>query len=81
MNNNSYEDAAGQILFGEAFLKDSADTVQLLNYPDSVNSPGHYDLLVTKEKQEEQPKDLPKAGIYVIIGSRTKTPPTKTPRT
>ena len=54
-------------LFGEAYLKDSADTAHLLSYLDSDNSRGHYDLLVTEEKQEGQPKDLPKAGIYVII--------------
>ena len=64
-----YEDVARQTLFGEAYLKDSADTVNLLNYPDSKNLPGHYDLLVTEEKQEGQPKDLPKADIYVIIGA------------
>ena len=34
-----YEDAAGQTLFGEAYLRDSADTVHLLNYPNSDNSP------------------------------------------
>ena len=62
-----YEDAAGQTLFGEEYLEDSADTVDPLIYPDSDNSPGHCDLLVTEEKQERQPKDLPKAGIYVII--------------
>ena len=62
-----YEGAAGQTLSGEAYLKDSADTVHLLIYPDSDNSPGHYELFVTEEKQEGQPKDLPKTAIYVII--------------
>ena len=53
--------------FSYRIFADSADTVHLLNYPDSDNSPGHYNLLVTEEKQEGQPKGLPKAGIYEII--------------
>ena len=60
-----YEDAAGKTLFGEAY-QDSAESGHLLNYPDSDNSPGHYDLSVIEERQEGQPKDLPNAGRYVV---------------
>ena len=61
-----YEDAAGQKLFGEAY-QDSAESSHLLNYPDSDNSSGHCDLLLTEERREGQLKDLHNAGRYVII--------------
>ena len=50
-----YENAAGQTLFVEAY-QDSPDTVHLLNYSNSDKSPGHYDILVTEEKQEGHQK-------------------------
>ena len=51
-------------IFGDAY-KDSAQTIHVLNYPDSNGPPGHYDLLVCSKKQAKA-KDFPNPGSYVI---------------
>ena len=52
-------------IFGDAY-KDSAQTIHVLNYPDSNGSPEHYDLSVYSKKQAKA-KDLLNSGSYVII--------------